>query len=101
MPDRSTPVETRGGDSREPEESAADSRSQLQRELDLRDEEILRLRDLLIGKDAELGAVKGRLAELEAYSGRLANAGQRLQARVPGATRLLGAGLRRLRGRRS
>ena len=30
-----------------------------------RDEEILRLRDLLIGKDAELGAIAGRLAELE------------------------------------
>lgn len=29
-------------------------------------EEILRLRDLLIAKDAELGAARGRLAEIEA-----------------------------------
>jgi hypothetical protein len=38
---------------------------ELRDELDRRQEEILRLRDLLIGKESELGAAKGRLAELE------------------------------------
>jgi hypothetical protein len=75
-------------------------RSELQQELDRRDEEILRLRDLLIGKDAELGAAKGRLAELEHYSQRLMGLAARVQARVPGAMRLIGAALRRLQGRR-
>lgn len=44
---------------------ASAGQQELQDELDRRQEEILRLRDLLIGKDAELGAAKGRLAELE------------------------------------
>ncbi|HYJ20896.1 MAG TPA: hypothetical protein VEW07_02595 [Solirubrobacterales bacterium] len=45
--------------------SASSGQQQLQDELDRRQEEILRLRDLLIGKESELGAAKGRLAELE------------------------------------
>jgi hypothetical protein len=35
-------------------------------ELHRHKEEILRLRDLLIGKNAELGAIKARIAQLEA-----------------------------------
>jgi len=46
-------------------------------------EEVLRLRDLLIAKDAELGAVRGRLAELEASSLHLLNAAARLRGMVP------------------
>lgn len=46
-------------------------------------EEILRLRDLLIGKDAELGALRGRVAEIEASTGRLLSLGARLRAKVP------------------
>lgn len=45
--------------------SASSGQQELQDELDRRQEEILRLRDLLIGKESELGAAKGRLAELE------------------------------------
>jgi hypothetical protein len=45
--------------------SASAGQQELQEELDRRQEEILRLRDLLIGKESELGAAKGRLAELE------------------------------------
>lgn len=71
----------------------------LQAELDRRQEEILRLRDLLIAKDAELGAAKGRAAELEQYSRHLISLAARLQSRVPAAMRLLGAGLRRVQGR--
>jgi Methyltransferase domain len=41
------------------------NRPELLEELDRRQEEILRLRDLLIGKEIELGAAKGRTAELE------------------------------------
>lgn len=60
-------------------------------------EEILRLRDLLVGKDAELGAAKGRLAELEDHSQRLVNAASRVHSRLPAAIRTLGAALRKLR----
>ncbi len=45
--------------------SARSGQKELQEELDRRQEEILRLRDLLIGMESELGAAKGRLAELE------------------------------------
>jgi len=45
--------------------SANAGQQELRDELDRRQEEILRLRDLLIGKESELGAAKGRLAELE------------------------------------
>jgi SAM-dependent methyltransferase len=72
----------------------------LREELDRSREEILRLRDLLIGKDAELGRLKGRAVELEDRSQRLSNAVGRLQSRIPGAMRIAGAGLRRLSGRR-
>lgn len=61
-------------------------------------EEILRLRDLLVGKDAELGALRGRVAELEAGTGRLLNAAARLRARVPGFVRTAVSGLRKRRG---
>jgi hypothetical protein len=82
------------------EAGEGDDRPLLLRELDSRDEEILRLRDLLVGKDAELGTARGRIAELDAHSRAFANAAQRLQARVPGVMRLGGATLRRLQGRR-
>lgn len=81
-------------------EGEGEDRGELERELDRRDEEILRLRDLLIGKDVELGAAKGQLAELADQSRRVMNAAGRIQSRVPGAMRLAGAALRRLQGRR-
>lgn len=75
--------------------------SELREELSSSREEILRLRDLLIAKDAELGVARGRLAELEEHAGHFIAAATRLQSRIPGLARLAGAPLRRLRGRRS
>jgi hypothetical protein len=73
--------------------------AELREELARSREEVLRLRDLLIGKDAELGALRGRLAELEAGAGRLVNAATALQARIPRFVRTGIGGLRRRRGR--
>jgi hypothetical protein len=46
-------------------------REELLRELARRDEEILRLRELLVAKDVELGEEKGRRMELESHALRL------------------------------
>jgi len=72
-----------------PEEELAEAR-----------QEVLRLRDLVVGKDAELGTARGRLAELEDHSQRFANAAERVQSRIPGLMRFGGLLLRRLQGRR-
>jgi SAM-dependent methyltransferase len=61
----------------------APERPELLRELDKRNTEILKLRDLLIGMDAELGTARGRAAELEARTLSLTTAKQKLEARVP------------------
>jgi hypothetical protein len=61
-------------------------------ELEAAREEILRLRDLLIGKDAELGQAKGRVAELEDQIERYTRFIDRLRLR-----RILAAIGRRLR----
>ncbi len=75
--------------------SASTGQQELQNELDRRQEEILRLRDLLIGKDAELGAAKGRLAELEDPRIQLVAAKRQIVAR---AMARLGGLVLRLRG---
>jgi hypothetical protein len=56
-------------------------RSQSAHEVEIarRDEEILRLRDLLIARDVELGTVKGRLQIIEDHSERMS----RLVAKIP------------------
>jgi hypothetical protein len=54
--------------------------AQLAEELAREKEEVLRLRDLLIARDAELGTACGRLAELEASSKQLLG---RLQKLLP------------------
>lgn len=77
-----------------------ENRPELQREIDRQAEEILRLRDLLIGRDAELGAARGRLAELEDQTQRVTNVANRVQSRIPRVMRLFGAVLRRLRALR-
>jgi hypothetical protein len=64
----------------------------LRGELARRDEEILRLRDLLISRDAELGAARGRLAMIDQASRRLGDAAARVP--IPGATRVLHALIR-------
>jgi len=61
-------------------------------------EEILRLRDLLVGKDVELGIAKGRVVEFEDREKRLANAKKRIESKVPFVGRLLEPILRLLRG---
>lgn len=66
---------------------AAADPAQLEAELAREREEVLRLRDLLIARDAELGAARGRLAAIEQGSQRLADAAARIP--IPGATRLL------------
>jgi hypothetical protein len=69
-------------------------------ELEQAREEVLRLRDLLIAKDAELGAAKGRVAELEDHRMRLAGVKHRIASQIPGLRLLLGAVLRLMRGQR-
>ncbi|MDQ2632094.1 MAG: hypothetical protein M3Y75_14155 [Actinomycetota bacterium] len=58
-------------------------REELLRELERRDEEILRLRDLLLAKDVELGEALGRQRELEELFHGLFTVAARVQARVP------------------
>jgi 2-polyprenyl-3-methyl-5-hydroxy-6-metoxy-1,4-benzoquinol methylase len=75
-----------------------DNRSELEAELDRKSEEVLRLRDLLIGRDAELGALHGQLAVAHHRSLHLAGISAKLQARLSLVTRLLGMA-KRLIGR--
>jgi SAM-dependent methyltransferase len=56
-------------------------------ELERQKEEILRLRDLLIGKDAELGAIKGRITQLEEGGRRFTKIRDRLEGRLMAALR--------------
>jgi hypothetical protein len=83
-----------------PAKPEGEDAASLREELAAKDEEILRLRDLLIGKDAELGAAKGRLAELEDQRMRVAGAKARLASYVPGLRALVAAALRVLRDNR-
>jgi hypothetical protein len=68
-------------------------------ELDELREENLRLRDLLVGKDAELGVARGELAQHREQAQRLLSAAARIQSRIPGGMRLGGIALRRLQRR--
>jgi hypothetical protein len=61
-------------------------------------EENLRLRDLLIAKDAELGSAKGQVLALEAGTARLLNLVGRIRSLAPG---FVWKALGRLRGRGS
>jgi hypothetical protein len=73
-----------------------DDAEALRAELAERQEEVLRLRDLLIARDAELGAAKGRLAELEQQSRYLTVVASRLQAGPRGIIELARAALAKL-----
>jgi hypothetical protein len=79
------------------ESDEGENRPQLLRELDRRNEEILRLRDLLIGKDAELGTARGQLAALEDQTQRVANVAGRVQSKIPWLLRPAALLLRLLR----
>ncbi len=61
-------------------DSAVGEVGALRRRLEESEKELLRLRDLLIGKDIELGAAKGRVAEFEDRWERLENA----KSKIPG-----------------
>jgi hypothetical protein len=80
--------------------AAGESEPELRAELVRQQEEILRLRDLLVSKDIELGSAKGRLAELDERSQRLSNLAVRIEARLPGAGKLIRIALRVLSGQR-
>jgi SAM-dependent methyltransferase len=82
-------------------EGAGGENSEVLAELNRLREENLRLRDLLVGRDAELGSARGALAEHEDRTQRMAGAAARVQGRIPGAMWLTGAVLRRIQGRRS
>jgi hypothetical protein len=82
--------------STDPRSSAEESNAGLRRQLAAKDQEILRLRDILIRKDAELGAAKGRLAELDDRSARVASLAARVENALPGFGRLFGTALRML-----
>jgi SAM-dependent methyltransferase len=77
-----------------------DNRPGLMEDLDRQEEEILKLRDLLVGKDAELGVARGQLAAAEESTRTLQGLAGRIQGRIPGGMRLSGAILRRLKSRR-
>lgn len=71
-----------------------------QAKLAWQEKEIMRLRDLLIGKDAELGVVKGKLAVAEDRMERLIIVRERITTRVPGLGSVVRLVSRLLRGRR-
>lgn len=73
-------------------------RPELQAELEESRAEILRLRDLLIGMEAELGMAKGRVTELEAQTSGLFGLKRKLLAQIAGPRALLGAARRRFGG---
>jgi len=72
-----------------PDPAVADSSevTELRAELAQAQEEILRLRDLLIGKEAELGALRGRIAEMEGGAEPLLMIAARLRTLLPGFVR--------------
>lgn len=74
-------------------------------ELDECRKEVLRLRDLVIGREAELGAARGRVAELSAELTRYAHLESRLDAVLKSNSwriaQALGAPLRALRRRKA
>ncbi len=74
-----------------------ETRPEVLAELDRRNEEILKLRDQLIGRDAELGNVKGQLEAAELQTRHLSDLAARIQAKIPGAG-LVARARRRWRG---
>lgn len=70
--------------------------AELRAELAQAQEEVLRLRDLLIGKEAELGRLRGQLAEIQGGAAPLLMVAARLRALLPGSLRSV---LKRLLGR--
>ena len=72
--------------------------TELRAELARRDEEIERLRDLLVARDAELGAARGRLLRHERRFGRVKRTIEELRSGAA-AKGVAGKAARRLLGR--
>lgn len=66
-----------------------DEQDQMRPELERAQEEILRLRDLLIAKENELGVVRGKLEELENGAAPLVTIAVKLRSLLPGSLRSL------------
>jgi SAM-dependent methyltransferase len=81
------------------EDQPGGTRPELIEEINRNNEEILRLRDLLIGMESELGAARGNIAEMEDRGKRIENAKKRIEGPVPIFGKLIGNVLRLLRGR--
>lgn len=75
-----------------------DRRSDYEEEIARRDEEILRLRDLLINRDQELGQVRGQLKVIEDHSERMARIAAKIP--LPGAAWIIDALLKLMSARR-
>jgi len=73
----------------------SDVHEDLRPELERAQEEIWRLRDLLIAKESELGVLRGRLQELESGAAPLITIALRLRTLMPGSLRSLLARLLR------
>jgi chromosome segregation ATPase len=84
----------------DPETSLETQLSEARRDLAAHEEEVQRLRGLLVRRDAELGEAKGKLAELEAHVHRLLGAARRLSSLLRGILALPVRILRRLAARR-
>jgi 2-polyprenyl-3-methyl-5-hydroxy-6-metoxy-1,4-benzoquinol methylase len=85
------------------EDETGGSRPELLAELDRKQEEILRLRDQLMGMNAELGVAKGYVAQMEDRAKRLKGAQERVESQIPVFGRIAGKLwnlVRRLRDRR-
>jgi hypothetical protein len=65
----------------------SDEHEGLRPELERAQEEIWRLRDLLIAKESELGVLRGRLQELESGAAPLVTIALRLRTLLPGSLR--------------
>ena len=72
--------------------------AELEAEIARRDEEILRLRDLLIARDAELGAFRGQLQMIEDNSKRVTSFADQIP--IPGVGLLIGLLMRLFSSRR-
>jgi Methyltransferase domain len=81
------------------EEGPEEQRTHLQAEVVRLEEEVLKLRDRLVGQDAELASAQGRVAELEHQSRRLIGAATLVRSKMSRVSRLASS-LRRLRARR-
>lgn len=79
-------------------ETIGQPRTDFEAEIARRDEEILRLRDLLIARDAELGQVRGQLKLIEDHSERMARLANKIP--LPGAAWVIDALLKLMSARR-